>query len=80
MLVDLLCFSPLVNVLFLFCLPLLEGRTVKAAAKRVASDIVSVQKAAMKFWIVAHFFNYSMVPSGCKWFVLRLALLTMFLD
>ena len=66
MLVDLFCFSPLVNVLFLFCIPLLEGRTFKAAGKRVAAEIVSVQKAAMKFWIVAHFLNYGVISSQCK--------------
>jgi len=61
-LLDLLFFSPLVNVLFLFCLPLLEGRPLKAATKNVETQILAIQRAAMKFWLLAHILNYTVVP------------------
>eukprot|EP00951_Prasinocladus_malaysianus_P028928 scaffold265395_cov49-Prasinocladus_malaysianus.AAC.1 len=63
MLADLLFFSPLVNMLFLFCVPLLEGRTPKAAWRNVTSELIAVQRAAFKFWLVAHALNYTAVPS-----------------
>jgi hypothetical protein len=65
MALDLFCFSPFVNILFLLCIPLLEGRTLAVAARNVTAAIIEVQKAALKFWMLAHAVNYSLVPARC---------------
>mmetsp|Transcript_7492 Transcript_7492/g.18984 ORF Transcript_7492/g.18984 Transcript_7492/m.18984 type:complete len:329 (-) Transcript_7492:78-1064(-) len=61
MALDLLCFSPFVNILFLLCIPLLEGRTLKVALRNVSKNIIEVQRAAFKFWVLAHAANYSLI-------------------
>lgn len=61
---DLFFFSPFVNILFLVCIPLLEGRTMKDAFRNMMAEIIPVQRAALKFWLVAHAVNYTMVLSN----------------
>mmetsp|Transcript_29023 Transcript_29023/g.81765 ORF Transcript_29023/g.81765 Transcript_29023/m.81765 type:complete len:330 (+) Transcript_29023:552-1541(+) len=63
MMADLFFFSPLVNALFLFCVPLLEGRALKAAIRNVLTEIIPVQRAALNFWVLAHAINYVLVSN-----------------
>lgn len=59
-------FSWIINSMFLFALPLMEGHSFNTAYQKAYDNIVPMQMASYKVWPAVHVVNYAFVPPAAR--------------